>query len=115
MENNLPPGFKPPPGSVMDDRLLMREFYNANDFPVTFTRRDEFLQYITLSDKPMGPEKIVVQPGEWALLVHGFYLASWPDNRLPEEVIAHFNFGKDMQRGIKPNREVVRKAKRYVR
>lgn len=107
--------YTPPSGSVMDDRLLAREFYNANDFPVTFTRRTEFDEYILLSGKPVGPDRSIVEPGKFLFMPHALFKASWPEGRLADEVIAHFNFGKDMFKGVKPNRETLRKARKHTK
>lgn len=107
--------FKLPENSVMDDRLLGREFYNANDFPVTFTRKKEMDEYILLSGKPLGPEKVIVNPDEFFFMPHALFTASWPDGRLADEVIAHFNFGDKMFCGTRPNRETKRKAVQHTK
>lgn len=118
MEPTKPTGrLTPPPGSVMDDRLLSREFYNANVFKITFLRLDEHLEYIKISGINPGPPVIECEPEKHVWLPHGLYAATWPDydRRPPEEVIFHMNMGEEMFKGIKPNRETIRKARRYVR
>lgn len=104
----------PPKGSVMDDRLIPREFFNANDFDVTFVRNTEFDEYISASSIPLGEKVYVCRPETWTVLPHALFTARWPDGRTADEVIAHFNFGNDIGKGKRPNRDTLRKARRHV-
>lgn len=105
---------KLPKDSFMDDRLISREFYNANPFPITFKLQKRKLIYLVTCRKTNNPEIIVCKPLDWAFLPHAYYTASWPDGRLADEVIAHFNYGDNMFKGKKPNKNTLRKARLHI-
>jgi hypothetical protein len=97
--------------AVGDDRLIRREFYNANNFPITFTRDMANDAYVFKNGISLGRIRIVCPPDSWIVLDHGFYVPSWDDKGIKSgEVIAHWNFGSEIGKGRKPNRDQLRAA-----
>lgn len=70
--------------SVTDPNMVIREFYNAGNDDVIFTK-----QYPHL----MGHDKIIVKPDHFEMIPHAYYVATTKSGR---DIIGKWFFGNDM-------------------
>jgi len=70
---------KPNLRTVMDDRLIRREYYNKNNFAVHFKLENDQIPYIVNSGISPGLPFYRLEPGKWLVLNHSFFLVTAAD------------------------------------
>ena len=75
--------------SVMDEHLIVREYYNPNNFELYFERQNEYLPHINQNKIPPGFPTFILKPHSFIKVPHGYWIIHTPDKR-PYDLIQNF-------------------------
>lgn len=84
--------------AVLDEHLIVREYYNPNDFDLYFERDNRFIAHIAKNRIPPGFNTMILKPGNFIKVPHGYWVIHTKDKR-PYNLIT--NFGDMIGKGNK--------------
>ena len=67
--------------SVMDEHLIVREYYNPNDFELYLERDNRYLKHIDDNAIPRGFNSLIIKPHSFMKVPHGYWIIHTPDKR----------------------------------
>lgn len=65
-----------PANAGADYELQVQEWYNPTKYPLHFKRRHEMDQYVQSRGISLGPWEFVLQPDEFRIVSHGYYIGT---------------------------------------
>lgn len=92
---------------VHDEHLIRRELYNPNEFTLILKRDTTKDTYIARNLIPLGPENIILQPDEFILVPHFYWIIHAKNGA--DQINLIQNFGNEIGKGNKkPSRPDVK-------
>lgn len=91
--------------AVVDEHLIIREYYNCNESDLVFKLDERYTNYILNNNISIGPNMFLLRSGDFKIVPHGYWIVEPTDGRPTYELITNFGdlIGKGNKKQSRPS------------